>query len=721
LAVLCPVAVRGQASYITEDIDYTGSIGEGAFNAIALGVGDHPAVVYAHNLTYTLRYAERTDSGWIIDTIEPDECRFVSLAFDTQAQPHASFYSVPTLDLHYATRSSSGWMVETVDSTSNVGTYTSIKLDNADRPRISYRHGGDADLKYAERNGAWATEIVHVDGWGDWTSLALEPDGTPHVSYLSYDGEYHLQYATRTGASTWSTELVDDYVKTSTALVLDTTGTPCIAYYEYSVGDLMFARQSDGSWTIETITSVGDVGKWPSMALAPDGTFRISFVDASVGRIRVATGTPGAWSLETVCESPGHLLEYTSIALDDLVDMHVSHYDATSGTLRYTRRNTAPEFSTAGTNTYQALAPGGGAVPLMATDADGDVLQFTVIAGALPPDLTLAADGTFLGAVAVSSTGGYAVDVQVCDDGTIPLCDTTSVTLEVVPAQVIDPNGGDLWAVGGYRSVAWVFGGNADVWLSVDGGATFPYLLAAEIAPDSTGAGQVTIQVPQKPTRFAKVLVSASGERILAPFTSDVSDSFFTIEASVALLAFRATPSPTSGAELHWETVPGPEDLAGYRIERSARIAGDDDWKTVEPLVREASWHDPSGSPRFRYRLFAINRLGSEYLLGEADLGVDVPILAWPVPYGGGDLHVWFGTAGGIGGAPADADLSLFDVAGRQVATLASGRFEAGYRSVVWDGRDRSGTRLASGVYFLRLVTAGNRATAKVVVVGRRP
>ena len=48
-------------------------------------------------------------------------------------------------------------------------------------------------------------------------------------------------------------------------------------------------------------------------------------------------------------------------------------------------------------------------------------------------------------------------------------------------------------------------------------------------------------------------------------------------------------------------------------------------------------------------------------------------------------------------------DLSVFDVTGRKVATLASGQFNAGSYSRAWNGLDDSGRKAGSGVYFYRL------------------
>lgn len=60
-------------------------------------------------------------------------------------------------------------------------------------------------------------------------------------------------------------------------------------------------------------------------------------------------------------------------------------------------------------------------------------------------------------------------------------------------------------------------------------------------------------------------------------------------------------------------------------------------------------------------------------------------------------------------------DLGIFDVKGRLVKKIADRDFGTGTHSVVWDGRDSNGDRVASGVYFYRLATPIDNATGKMV------
>jgi hypothetical protein len=61
--------------------------------------------------------------------------------------------------------------------------------------------------------------------------------------------------------------------------------------------------------------------------------------------------------------------------------------------------------------------------------------------------------------------------------------------------------------------------------------------------------------------------------------------------------------------------------------------------------------------------------------------------------------------------------LAIYSVEGRLVRELASGFEPAGRRERAWDGRDQSGTDVASGIYFLRYETAGRALTRKMTLL----
>lgn len=62
-----------------------------------------------------------------------------------------------------------------------------------------------------------------------------------------------------------------------------------------------------------------------------------------------------------------------------------------------------------------------------------------------------------------------------------------------------------------------------------------------------------------------------------------------------------------------------------------------------------------------------------------------------------------------------EIDLSVYDVGGRLVRTLARGRHLPMRYAMTWDGRNNEGMRAPAGVYFLRLAAGELRQTTRVV------
>ncbi|MCC6653479.1 MAG: hypothetical protein IT348_20175 [Candidatus Eisenbacteria bacterium] len=85
--------------------------------------------------------------------------------------------------------------------------------------------------------------------------------------------------------------------------------------------------------------------------------------------------------------------------------------------------------------------------------------------------------------------------------------------------------------------------------------------------------------------------------------------------------------------------------------------------------------------------------------------------LSAPTPNpSGGDAALRFVLARG-----AATRLTVLDLAGRRVRTLADRSFAAGEHVLRWDGRDEQGRAVEAGMYFVRLESAGESRTARAV------
>ena len=67
----------------------------------------------------------------------------------------------------------------------------------------------------------------------------------------------------------------------------------------------------------------------------------------------------------------------------------------------------------------------------------------------------------------------------------------------------------------------------------------------------------------------------------------------------------------------------------------------------------------------------------------------------------------------------SDVDLAVFDVLGRRAKTLVSTPLPPGVHEMDWDGRADDGSRVATGVYLVRLQAAGGVASTRSITLLR--
>jgi hypothetical protein len=65
--------------------------------------------------------------------------------------------------------------------------------------------------------------------------------------------------------------------------------------------------------------------------------------------------------------------------------------------------------------------------------------------------------------------------------------------------------------------------------------------------------------------------------------------------------------------------------------------------------------------------------------------------------------------------APSHATLTVYNVAGRKVATVVDGDYPAGRHSVAWDGRGDDGRKVSAGIYFYMLEADDGRSAKKLI------
>jgi hypothetical protein len=269
------------------------------------------------------------------------------------------------------------------------------------------------------------------------------------------------------------------------------------------------------------------------------------------------------------------------------------------------------------------------------------------------------------------------------------------------------------WPVSAQREIRWSGAEPADVWLVRDGASPLKIASAAGGARENT----LAVTVPA-PVGAARIRLTAAD----AGVTGLAESEAIAITNTVALGTFAARRVPGEGIVLEWTTTPNVADggVASYRIYRAP--PGFPIGERIADGVSGTSLAYAEKVRGAKYTLAAVSAAGEELVLGETSLeAAPVGLRVYPVPVRSGDAVVELAPPlGADGRTAADFELSVYDVSGRKVETLARGSVQTdiGVLRLSWSGRDREGNRVKAGLYFVRAESrsAGFRLDRRVVL-----
>jgi Ca2+-binding RTX toxin-like protein len=330
-----------------------GSMGSSTKTILAVGaaVGAmtvwSPVRVEAANSIVTVEFSSLAESS-------------TSVALDAAGRPVISYYDSQGEDLKVVHCNDANCVgTETgraVDRTDSVGEFSSLTLDAAGNPVVSYYDRTSGDLKLVHCNDADCAggdeRIVFVDqgpvNVGQYSSLALDGSGNPVISY--YDATFHdlvLTHCTDANCagakSRWTVDAAADDVGSHTSLRLDGSGNPVISYFDATNGDLEVVHCNDANCggldeQIASVDGTGDVGRTTSLALDVAGNPVVSYYDATNGDLKVAHCNDalcaGANEHIVTVDSNGDVGLFTSLRLDASGNPVISYYDQTHGDLK---------------------------------------------------------------------------------------------------------------------------------------------------------------------------------------------------------------------------------------------------------------------------------------------------------------------------------------------------------------------------------------------------
>ena len=199
---------------------------------------------------------------------------YPSLAVNSEGIPCVSYLDFNDDYIKYAVRNGNSWTIESVGKVSNAngtvanGGISSLAMDPAGNPRITYYDYGNVHFKYARKIGdGWDLAVIPLPNdplmsyaspfipWEE-SSIVIDQSGTAHVSLQMTGGlSGNVTGYWRSGYSTAViVDVADANCGYHNAIALDGNGNPGISYEARTSGELKYAHWNGVSFDLETIS-----------------------------------------------------------------------------------------------------------------------------------------------------------------------------------------------------------------------------------------------------------------------------------------------------------------------------------------------------------------------------------------------------------------------------------------------------------------------------------
>jgi hypothetical protein len=149
-----------------------------------------------------------------------------------------------------------GWDINMIGEKNSCRGYSSIALDQNDYPHITYYdHWGGDNLRYSfqDKNG-WHTEVLDEANYcGQYSDIAIDSQNNPHIIEHVADKDVN-RYLKRESTGFWITETLDnyDYNGIYCRIAIDSLDDPIMIFEAMNDGDsdvsLVFQQGGNGYW-----------------------------------------------------------------------------------------------------------------------------------------------------------------------------------------------------------------------------------------------------------------------------------------------------------------------------------------------------------------------------------------------------------------------------------------------------------------------------------------
>ncbi|MFP4141843.1 MAG: hypothetical protein ACLFSM_03195, partial [Thermoplasmata archaeon] len=317
---------------------------------------EHMYASYYSEETGNLKIAHNNiddiEDGWMKWDLgsEIEGGKYSSLEISDDSEAHLTCYDPEDGRLNYATWVIEGEQIdqlhtEVIDD-GDVGQYSSLELDDDGNPKVSYFDGSNGVLKYAEKNhdGGWEKHTVDSEGntIGKHTSLALDERSDPHISYYDWDNR-DLKYAfwdeDMEGWSTQTIEIEDMSAGKYTSIEIDGDDNVHISCHGWTDDEdnLVYASYTGKEdWNHDVIFESEPTGTYSSMELSDNERPIISYHEWGEENLKFAWKDDGEWDTSEV-DTSSRVGAYTSLHHSGEAEVHIGYQDHGEGNLKHAR------------------------------------------------------------------------------------------------------------------------------------------------------------------------------------------------------------------------------------------------------------------------------------------------------------------------------------------------------------------------------------------------
>jgi len=291
---------------------------------------------YTQMIDPDLWYTETLDMSWEVGF-------YSSIAIDNNDRPSIAYYDRQNGDLMVIIKDDDSWVRYTVDDLGDVGRYASLAFDSLDLMHIAYYDATLENLKYAkETETGWDIQTLSSDGnVGLDCSLALDIDDHPHISFL--DKSNHVLNHIFFDGTQWVTEVVDDTLGSGhgSSIAVSSTGVVFISYFNFYDDYLYCASCSDSGWSIDCVDDESSVYASTSVDVDSKGDPHICYFDVPSTTddwsLRYAKNTEGRWELIVIDPKVQYFWNDwgCSLCIDRFDRVHVGYYKWKNWDLNY--------------------------------------------------------------------------------------------------------------------------------------------------------------------------------------------------------------------------------------------------------------------------------------------------------------------------------------------------------------------------------------------------